>query len=197
MAHYKAIYKCGHTDEIQLYGPTDSRRYRLKQMKESDCPECWLKKKKILPWLEGSGKQKAYASSIISEYIAKGDDTRLRRRRKSLSKYQESSTWWIENKKKYDEITKELKFIEIASRLKPLNNTEAERIRSEFLRFMIDENPDDGDFSPKFVNECQTMDSSIWLKFENGEMLEKELSPVLKNINTIFQYRKEKASFGN
>lgn len=77
MAWYEVKYACGHTGRVQLYGKTDSREWRLRQMEKEDCPECWKKHREEadrkaaeknaadgLPSLTGTEKQVLWAEKI-------------------------------------------------------------------------------------------------------------------------------------
>ena len=63
-----ATYKCGHTEEIQLYGKHDERDRKLNQMAEALCPHCKREHNEKLTGLilEGSDKQANWAYDIMS-----------------------------------------------------------------------------------------------------------------------------------
>ena len=41
MAYYDVKHCCGHTESVQLYGPTKNREWRIHQMEQELCSECW------------------------------------------------------------------------------------------------------------------------------------------------------------
>lgn len=84
MAKYTITYKCGHTEEIQLYGPLKERNSRIAYYASIDCPACRAKKaseeaeKAGLPALKGSDKQVAWACDIRGEFTKIAKDIRSR-----------------------------------------------------------------------------------------------------------------------
>ncbi|WP_290455283.1 hypothetical protein [Faecalibaculum rodentium] len=82
MAWYEVKYACGHTGQVQLYGKTDSREWRLHQMEHEDCPECCKKAREEadrkaaeenaadgLPALTGTEKQVLWAEKIRHDIL--------------------------------------------------------------------------------------------------------------------------------
>jgi len=87
MAKYEVNYSCGHSAEIQLFGPTKARYRKIEWLEESGvCPECYKAQKDAeraaatqkaaeeakssgLPELIGSEKQVAWAESIRNEAL--------------------------------------------------------------------------------------------------------------------------------
>lgn len=64
MAWYTIEYRCGHTEEKQLYGKSASRQSKIDWYKTIDCPECRAKQATDL---NGSTKQVAWAADIREE----------------------------------------------------------------------------------------------------------------------------------
>lgn len=60
MAKYTVTYACGHTGTIELFGKMTEREYRLKQLTDQLCPDCYNQQvskenqENGLPKLEGS-----------------------------------------------------------------------------------------------------------------------------------------------
>jgi len=85
MAKYNVTYSCGHTETIQLYGNIEDRERKIKWLSENGlCPDCYKKQKAaeravaiefiktecgILPTLEGSEKQVAWAEDIRLNWL--------------------------------------------------------------------------------------------------------------------------------
>lgn len=70
MAKYKITYKCGHEEEMQLFGKSDDRQRRIAYYKTIDCPHCQAEQALkedaaygLLP-LQGTDKQIVRASEI-------------------------------------------------------------------------------------------------------------------------------------
>lgn len=72
MAKYTVTYRCGHTEEMQLFGKESERQRRIDHYRTVDCPACRAASATReaeaagLPFLRGSDKQKAWASEIRS-----------------------------------------------------------------------------------------------------------------------------------
>lgn len=92
MAKYDVTYSCGHSGEVQLFGPGKERERKLEWYHNSaDCPDCYRKlieenrqrlnqeaketaESKGLPKLTGSEKQVAWAEKIRIGHINKIDE---------------------------------------------------------------------------------------------------------------------------
>lgn len=44
MAKYTINYACGHSQDVQLYGPGKERERKIEWLERGDCPECWKAK---------------------------------------------------------------------------------------------------------------------------------------------------------
>lgn len=81
MAKYEITHSCGHTETVQLYGPTKDREYRIARMEKQPCAECRAEEAKAfdeahgLAELKGSPKQIAWASDIRAEMLSALDGT--------------------------------------------------------------------------------------------------------------------------
>jgi hypothetical protein len=74
MAKYGVDYDCGHSGEVQLYGPGKERENKLEWLATTLCPDCWQAKKDkerqeaakagADAGLTGSEKQIAWAAQI-------------------------------------------------------------------------------------------------------------------------------------
>lgn len=77
MAKYTVTYACGHTGTIELFGKMNEREYRLKQLTDQLCPDCYNQQvskenqENGLPKLEGSEKQINWAEKIRKQNISK------------------------------------------------------------------------------------------------------------------------------
>lgn len=111
MAKYTITYKCGHTAEIQLFGPYAERESKINYYKTIDCPECRAKaaaqeaKAKGFAELTGSAKQICWASDIRDNFFAEVEKIAPKvDRNKDLFdkavndiKAEKSASWWIDN----------------------------------------------------------------------------------------------------
>lgn len=96
MAWNEINYSCGHTDRIQMYGPTRNRESKKKWMERGICTECYRKQKEEerakasrvaaeqakssgLPELVGSEKQIAWAETIRKNALASAQNNVLSR----------------------------------------------------------------------------------------------------------------------
>lgn len=74
MATYTFTYRCGHTAEIQLYGPMAERERKTAWYSTIDCPDCKAAAISAeshamgMPDLQGSPKQIAWAAVIRLEF---------------------------------------------------------------------------------------------------------------------------------
>lgn len=51
MAKYWIEHKCGHEQEHSLFGKSSSREWKMEQLRDEDCQECWRKsQQEIPPW---------------------------------------------------------------------------------------------------------------------------------------------------
>lgn len=81
---YQVTYKCGHSGEINVYGPMADRDRKAAWVAQHDCPECERKEREAaraeatakaaeatadLPALVGSDKQIAWATTIRAEKL--------------------------------------------------------------------------------------------------------------------------------
>ena len=88
MAKYTITYKCGHTEEMQLFGKMNDRDRKIAWYATQDCPECKAAaaraaaKERGLVELEGTAKQIVWAEQIraklleLSEQIKKQLETK-------------------------------------------------------------------------------------------------------------------------
>lgn len=96
MAWNEINYSCGHTDRIQMYGPTRDRESKKEWMERGVCPDCYRKQKEEerakasqvaaeqakssgLPALVGSEKQIAWAETIRKNALAAAQNNVLSR----------------------------------------------------------------------------------------------------------------------
>lgn len=123
MAKYTITYKCGHTEEMQLFGKMADRDRKIAWYAEQDCPECKAAaaraaaKERGLVELEGTAKQIVWAEQIrdkfleLSEQIKKQLETKAEDPRvlelfavlddaKSNSK----ASFWIDNRYDLDSV---------------------------------------------------------------------------------------------
>lgn len=125
MAYYDVKHCCGHTECVQLYGPTKNREWRIHQMEQELCSECWAAElarrnaenaKKAremeLPPLQGTEKQVAWAETLRMEFIAEYERDYANRPMRvdaglegcSYDEYAEAmlkeprASWWIDHK---------------------------------------------------------------------------------------------------
>lgn len=70
MAKYTITYKCGHQEEVQLYGKESEREKKIAYYSTIDCPHCRAEQARKeaeefgLPQLKGSMKQIGWADDI-------------------------------------------------------------------------------------------------------------------------------------
>ena len=123
MAKYTITYKCGHTEEMQLFGKMNDRDRKIAWYATQDCPECKAAaaraaaKERGLVELEGTAKQIVWAEQIrdkfleLSEQIKKQLETKAEDPRvlelfavlddaKSNSK----ASFWIDNRYDLDSV---------------------------------------------------------------------------------------------
>lgn len=81
MAKYTVTHRCGHDEDVQLFGALDARYARRDQMAAQDCAACRGAKGAAaaqaagLPALTGSAKQIAWAESIRVAEITRMTDS--------------------------------------------------------------------------------------------------------------------------
>lgn len=122
MAWTSITYSCGHTGEIQLYGPSRSRDWAKTNAEKGLCPACLQAQRDAaseaalteaaeqdLPALEGTEKQVAWAVTIRQKFLAALDqwlaDNPVREgvdptpliRAVQAVQAETSAHWWIEN----------------------------------------------------------------------------------------------------
>ena len=75
MAKYTIQHRCGHEEEVKLFGKEKERQWKIGKMEEEDCLECQNKQaaeenaEEGLPALEGSDKQVAWAETIRARFL--------------------------------------------------------------------------------------------------------------------------------
>ena len=75
MAKYTITYKCGHTEEMQLFGKMNDRDRKIAWYATQDCPECKAAaaraaaKERGLVELEGTAKQIVWAEQIRDKFL--------------------------------------------------------------------------------------------------------------------------------
>ena len=127
MAKYDVTYSCGHSETVQLYGPTRDRQRKIEWMERDGlCPECFKahkeakqaeKEAKAVEGLElvaltGSEKQIKWADSLRAQTLAdvrrrvenvrasKGDtvaDNVLAASTSAMNRYPDAK-FWIDNR---------------------------------------------------------------------------------------------------
>jgi hypothetical protein len=112
MAKYTITYRCGHTAEVQLYGPYADREKKIAYYKTINCPDCRAKaagedaQKKGYAELTGSAKQVSWANSIRSKMMHEVDElaAKVTRNKEMFDKAVEtlknetSASWWIDRR---------------------------------------------------------------------------------------------------
>ena len=112
MAKYTITYKCGCTEDVQLFGKISERENKIEFYKSINCPCCKAK----VSNLEGTPKQIAWAIDLkkqltvrISQLI---DRCPAEKGKKALSEFlsevekNKSAKWFIENQLNDDDIVK-------------------------------------------------------------------------------------------
>src|SRR5690606_30806905 len=118
VAKYDVTHACGHVAVHNLIGPRRSREWRIKQLEEELCRECWLEEQRRkneaaaaankadeLPSLEGTEKQILWAESIRREaldgLVKFIDHERFADRMARLIErlaMETSASWWIDHR---------------------------------------------------------------------------------------------------
>ena len=107
MAKYTATYKCGHTEEIQLFGKYDERERKLNKMAETLCPHCKREQNEQRTgiMLDGSDKQANWAYDIIARVNKVFDDAKAQIKPEFANLLEQvradynahtSAKWWID-----------------------------------------------------------------------------------------------------
>ena len=109
-------YRCGHTEQVQLYGPMRDRDRRLELAKNNlDCPACYQARLQTerqaqneraallaadsLPALQGSEKQIAWATSIRQAWIeAMAAIGATQPELNTIAGLESSAQWWISSR---------------------------------------------------------------------------------------------------
>ena len=123
MAKYTITYKCGHTEEMQLFGKMNDRDRKIAWYATQDCPECKAAaaraaaKERGLVELEGTAKQIVWAEQIrekfleLSEQIkkqleTKAEDPRVLELFAVLDDAENNSkaSFWIDNRYDFDSV---------------------------------------------------------------------------------------------
>ena len=121
MAKYTITYKCGHTEEMQLFGKMNDRDRKIAWYATQDCPECKAAaaraaaKERGLVELEGTAKQIVWAEQIrakfleLSEQIKKQLETKAEDHRVlelfavlDDAKNNSKASFWIDNRDDFD-----------------------------------------------------------------------------------------------
>lgn len=118
MARYTITYKCGCTEEVQLFGKMTDREYKIKRAEEDICPNCRRKaanreaedamKIRGLHELRGSEKQVAWAITIregaykaldcLRPYATTEDTKSQISQWEDFLSQKEDASWWIEHR---------------------------------------------------------------------------------------------------
>lgn len=97
MAKYDVTHTCGHTVEIEQFGPEQARREARAQMRQHPCLACRNAEAAAanaeagLPALTGSPKQIAWAESIRAKAVANRTTTPEQQRIAGAA-------WWIDHR---------------------------------------------------------------------------------------------------
>ena len=111
MAKYTITYKCGHTEEVKLFGPYAERESKINYYKTIDCPYCRAKAAaqeataKGYAELIGSAKQVSWANDIRANFFAEVEKIAptIDRNKDVFDKVvneiktETSASWWIDN----------------------------------------------------------------------------------------------------
>lgn len=107
MAKYTATYKCGHEEQVTLFGPYSERERKLERMANTLCPHCQREQNEQRTGitLEGSDKQANWAYDIMERVNKLFDQlaaqinpdylTQLEQVRADYNAHT-SAKWWIE-----------------------------------------------------------------------------------------------------
>lgn len=118
MAKYTITHKCGHIEEVQLFGKMEDRERRIAYLEAEECDECRkakanaaavaAKKERGLPDLAGSEKQVAWANTIreqvykaldcLAPYTDKEQVKTIVDGWREKMNAQTQAKWWIDNR---------------------------------------------------------------------------------------------------
>lgn len=187
MAYYDVKHCCGHTECVQLYGPTKNREWRIHQMEQELCSECWAAElarrnaenaKKAremeLPPLQGTEKQVAWAETLRMEFIAEYERDYANRPMRvdaglencSYDEYAEAmlkeprASWWIDHKDswwRYDMIHNVVE----AARKKHVTNPLQKAALEEMMM-----KPEDAEQAQDDIVTLQSADNYVTVKCE-------------------------------
>lgn len=123
MAKYTITYKCGHTEEMQLFGKMNDRDRKIAWYATQDCPECKAAaaraaaKERGLVELEGTAKQVVWAEQIRAKFLelseqikkqleTKAEDPRVLELFAVLddAKSNSKASFWIDNRDDFDSV---------------------------------------------------------------------------------------------
>ncbi|WP_347719962.1 hypothetical protein [uncultured Alloprevotella sp.] len=123
MAKYTITYKCGHTEEMQLFGKMNDRDRKIAWYATQDCPECKAAaaraaaKERGLVELEGTAKQIVWAEQIRAKFLelseqikkqleTKAEDPRVLELFAVLddAKSNSKASFWIDNRYDLDSV---------------------------------------------------------------------------------------------
>lgn len=107
MAKYTATYKCGHEEDIVLYGPLKDRDRKLDRMATTLCPHCQREQNEQRTGitLEGSDKQANWAYDIMARINALFDQLAAQIKQEYIAALEEVradynahrvAKWWID-----------------------------------------------------------------------------------------------------
>lgn len=130
MAKYTITHTCGHTEEVQLFGPYKDRESRIKWLESKPCPDCIkaaatqaaneASAERGLAPLTGTDKQTAWAVTIregvykcidmlagVADKFGNAEATKMVAGwTAELDKHTEAK-WWIDNRDKLPTYTNE------------------------------------------------------------------------------------------
>lgn len=120
MAKYTITHKCGHTEEVQLFGTYAERGKRIALLEKQVCDECWkakanaeseiAKNARGLTDLTGSEKQIRWANTIrentykaldcLAPYATHDRAKAMVEKWKAKMEAETTAKWWIDNRQK-------------------------------------------------------------------------------------------------
>lgn len=120
MAKYTITHTCGHTSELQLFGPMSQREWLIKREEEGMCTACYREwqatqsakqnKELGLPELKGTEKQIAWAEKIRRQAVEELDRVGRLVPEGTIDQYREGlnlmygknhASWWIDHRDKF------------------------------------------------------------------------------------------------
>ena len=107
MAKYTATYKCGHEEQVTLFGPYSERERKLERMANTLCPHCQREQNEQRTGitLEGSDKQANWAYDIMARINALFDQLAAQIKHEYIAALEEVradynahrvAKWWID-----------------------------------------------------------------------------------------------------